>query len=62
MDKVIELIGNTIRWTVIMFAVFAGVYYVTGADDWMTRTLDCVVPLAIGYFTGYGDSLKNKNR
>ena len=57
-----KCILNTIVWTVILFVLLAALKYFTGVEDWLMKTLEWVIPSAVGYFLGYWQAQRDDNR
>ncbi len=57
-----KCILNTIGWTVILFVLLAALKYFTGVEDWLMKTLEWVIPSAVGFFFGYWEAQRDENR
>lgn len=55
-------ISNTLGWTFILFILMAAIKYFQGGEDWLVQTIMWVVPSGMGYFLGYGRSMKDEKR
>lgn len=52
---------TTLMWTAILFVLCAVFSYFTKGGEWLAKTLEWVIPSAVGFFLGYGQAKRNKN-
>ena len=48
----------TLFFAFVNFFVLAGVKILSGVENWFIDTLAWVIPIALGYFFGYGHGTK----
>lgn len=53
---------TTLVWTITFFVILATLSYLIGVNDWLMETLDETITVAIGFFLGYGQARRNKDR
>ena len=57
-----KAILTTICWAAIFFVIFALAKYLRGGEYWLIEALAWVIPASVGYFIGYLQGNKDKNR
>ena len=53
---------TTLVWSIMLVLIVASLWSLIGVNDWLMETLDETITVAIGFFFGYGQARRNKDR